>query len=215
MASSGCDENCQGPPIYIPLPPAKVTYGQREAAVRGAPEISVAKSHYPMKTKDLFIGAFALVLAGVLAFLWLSPSGLKEAPAIALTTLNGRQVQLSELRGHPVLVTFWATSCPGCVKEMPHLAELYRELNPKGFQIVALAMQYDPPEQVREMAARRELPYLVALDSSGEAARAFGDVRLTPTHFLIDPEGRIVQQKLGELDMAQLRTRIIGMLGNV
>jgi peroxiredoxin len=168
-----------------------------------------------MKTKDLFIGAFALIMAGVLAYLWFTPGGLKEAPGVSLTTLDGRQLQLAELRGRPVLVTFWATSCPGCVKEMPHLVELYHELAPKGFEIVAFAMAYDPPEQVREMAARRELPYPVAVDSSGEAARAFGDVRLTPTHFLIDPQGRIVQQKIGELDMVQLRTRIVGMLGNV
>jgi peroxiredoxin len=168
-----------------------------------------------MKTKDLFLGAFALVIAGVLAYLWFTPGGFKEAPSVSLTTLDGRQMQLAELRGKPVLVTFWATSCPGCVKEMPHLVELYRELAPRGFEIVAFAMQYDPPHHVREMASRRQLPYLVAMDSTGEAARAFGDVRLTPTHFLIDPQGRIVQQKIGEMDITQLRTRIIGMLGSV
>lgn len=167
-----------------------------------------------MKTKDLLFGAFALAVAGALAYLWLSPGGLKEAPTVEVKALDGRQLQLSDLRGRPVLVTFWATSCPGCVKEIPHLVELYRELAPKGFEIVAFAMAYDPPEQVREMAARREIPYLVALDSSGDAARAFGDVRLTPTHFLVDPQGRIVQQKLGELDIKLLRNRILSMLGN-
>ena len=167
-----------------------------------------------MKTKDLLIGAFAMLVVGVLAYLWFSPSGLKQTPDVAVTALDGRQVQFSQLRGKPLLVTFWATSCPGCVKEIPHLVELYRELAPKGFEIVALAMEFDPPAQVREMAARRQLPYIVAVDSDGSVARAFGDVRLTPTHFLIDPQGRIVQQKLGELDMSQLRTRILGMLGS-
>jgi peroxiredoxin len=167
-----------------------------------------------MKLKDMLIGAFALVVLGVLAYLWFSPSGLKEAPPLTITTLDGRQLQLADLRGRPVLVTFWATSCPGCVKEMPHLVDLYKELAPRGFEIVALAMEYDPPDQVREMVQRRQLPYAVAVDSGGEAAKAFGDVRLTPTHFLIDPQGRIVQQRLGDLDMAQLRTRILGMLGH-
>jgi peroxiredoxin len=94
---------------------------------------------------------------------------------------------------------------------MPHLIDLHRELGPRGFEIVAIAMAYDPPEQVRELARQKQLPYTVAIDD-GSAAVAFGDVKLTPTSFLIDPQGRIVQQKLGEMDMEQLRIRILGML---
>lgn len=93
------------------------------------------------------------------------------------------------------------------------MVELYKDFSPRGFDIVAIAMQYDPPEQVREMATRRQLPYKVALDSDGGAAKAFGDVQLTPTHFLIDPEGRIVQHKLGDFDPTQMRERIRGLLG--
>ncbi|GAB4292228.1 MAG: TlpA disulfide reductase family protein [Thiohalomonadaceae bacterium] len=165
-----------------------------------------------MKSKDLIIAAFAVALLGLLGYLWFSPSGLKPAPAIAVTTLDGRQVKLDQYRGKPLLVTFWATTCPGCVAEIPHFSALYRELGPKGFNIVAIAMAYDPPEQVRFMARQRAMPYTVALDSDGAAARAFGDVKLTPTTFLIDPEGRIVQQKLGEVDTAQLRRKIVEML---
>jgi peroxiredoxin len=165
-----------------------------------------------MKSKDLIITAFAVALLGLLGYLWFSPAGLKPAPAIAVRTLDGDQVQLDQYRGKPLLVTFWATTCPGCVAEIPHFSALYRELGPKGFNIVAIAMAYDPPEQVRFMAKQRAMPYTVALDSDGAAARAFGDVKLTPTTFLIDPAGRIVQQKLGEVDTAQLRQKIVEML---
>lgn len=165
-----------------------------------------------MKSKDLAIAAFAVALLGLLGYLWFSPSGLKPAPDIAVTALDGRQVKLDQYRGKPLLVTFWATTCPGCVEEIPHFAELYRELGPKGFNIVAIAMAYDPPEQVRFMARQRAIPYTVARDSDGAAARAFGDVKLTPTTFLIDPKGRIVQQKLGAIDIAQLRQKIVEML---
>lgn len=168
-----------------------------------------------MKTKDIAIALFALVLIGILGYLWFSPSGLKPAPTIAVATLNGSKVSIDQYRGHPLLVTFWATTCPGCVQEMPHLVELYHDMAPKGLRIVAIAMSYDPPEQVQIMAAKRQLPYTVALDSDGSAAKAFGDVKLTPTSFLIDPQGRIVQQKLGDLDMAQVRTRIEGMLAQL
>lgn len=165
-----------------------------------------------MKSKDLIIAAFAVALLGLLGYLWFSPAGLKPAPAIAVTTLDGGQVNIDQYRGKPLLVTFWATTCPGCVAEIPHFSALYRELGLKGFNIVAIAMAYDPPEQVRFMAKQRAMPYTVALDSDGAAARAFGDVKLTPTTFLIDPQGRIVQQKLGEVDTAQLRRKIVEML---
>jgi len=165
-----------------------------------------------MKIKEIAIVAFAVALLGTLSYVWFSPEGLKQAPNIHVTTLDGKQIELQSLQGRPVLVTFWATTCPGCVKEMPHLVELYKELGPRGLQLIALAMSYDPEEQVREMVKLKQLPYTVALDTEGEAARAFGDVKLTPTSFLIAPDGRIVQQKLGEMDMNALHNRIVSML---
>lgn len=165
-----------------------------------------------MKTKDIAIATFVIALVGILAYVWFTPSGLKQAPTIEVTTLDGKTLSLESLRGKPVLVTFWATTCPSCIKEMPHLVELYNELGPQGFELIALAMSYDPEKQVREMVKLKQLPYTVALDSDGSASKAFGDVKLTPTTFLINPEGRIVQQKLGELDMDALHNRIVGML---
>lgn len=148
-----------------------------------------------MKAKDILLGLFALALVGALAYVWLSPEGLKRAPDVALRTLDGDEIKLAELRGKPVLVTFWATSCPGCVKEIPHLIELYQEFGPRGLQLVAVAMSYDPPDHVLAMRDTRQIPYPIALDIKGEAARAFGDVRLTPTSFLIAPDGRIVRDR--------------------
>lgn len=165
-----------------------------------------------MKTKDLLSGLFALVLVVALAYVWLSPQGLKEAPALSIRTLEGDSVELASLRGKPVLVTFWATSCTGCVKEIPHLIELYQEFSPQGLQLLAIAMSYDPPNHVIAMRDSRQLPYPIALDIDGNAARAFGDVRLTPTSFLIAPDGRIVREKIGEMDMPEVRAQLRAML---
>ncbi len=121
-------------------------------------------------------------------------------------------MRLEELRGRPVLVTFWATTCTTCVAEIPHLVDLYNTLAPKGFELIAVAMYYDPPNRVMEMAKRRALPYTVALDVDANASRAFGDVKLTPTSFLIAPDGRIVHQKLGEMDMSKVERMIRDML---
>lgn len=165
-----------------------------------------------MKTKDSLIALVVLSLVGLLGYLWFAPAGLRQAPDINLTTLDGSNLALSDLRGRPVLVTFWATTCPGCIKEMPHLVELHNEYGPRGFKMIGISMPYDPPNQVYELVKRRSLPYTIALDIQGEAVRAFGDVRLTPTSFLIAPDGRIVEHRIGDLDMPALRAKIESML---
>jgi peroxiredoxin len=161
-----------------------------------------------MKAKNILITLFILLLVSSLSYLWLAPSGLQKAPDITLQLINGKQIELASLKGKPVLITFWATSCPGCIKEMPHLVKLYNELNPKGLEMIGIAMPEDRPDYVMEMVKRKSLPYLVAFDLKGEAVRAFGNVSLTPTTFLIDEKGEIVKKKIGEMNMAVWKKRI-------
>lgn len=162
--------------------------------------------------KETAIAGLALVVVLAFAAVWFMPAGLREAPPLVGQTLDGRTLTLEQLRGKPVLVTFWATTCPSCVEEIPHLTELYRELNPKGLEIIGVAMAYDPPEQVRAMARQRQIPYPIVLDSEERIAHEFDNVQLTPTSVLVSPEGRIVQYRLGLLDMPELRNMIAGML---
>ena len=162
--------------------------------------------------KETVIAGLVLVVIVAAAVIWFMPAGLRQAPPLVGQTLDGRTLTLEQLRGKPVLVTFWATTCPSCVEEMPHLIELYRELNPKGLEIIGVAMAYDPPEQVRAMAAKRQIPYPIVLDAQGRIAGEFDNVRLTPTSVLISPEGRIVQYRLGLLDLPKLRETIQEML---
>jgi len=67
------------------------------------------------------------------------------APEVTFTTITGKQVALREWRGKPAIVTFWATDCPTCMLEIPHLIDLYRQFHPQGLEMVAVAMAYDPP----------------------------------------------------------------------
>lgn len=152
--------------------------------------------------KPLLIAVAALAIVGALAYALMDKPG---APASTFTTLEGKTLTLDELRGKVVLVNFWATSCPGCVKEMPDMVEVYREYKDRGFEIIAVAMRYDPPNYVQSFVQTRKLPFPVALDVTGEHARAFGDVQLTPTTFIIGKDGRILEQKLGEIDFVRLR----------
>lgn len=165
-----------------------------------------------MKKQTLITSTFLLAIAALLGYLWLTPSGIKQAPEISVTTLNNTTLNIAELQGKPLLITFWATTCPGCIKEMPHLIDLYKELAPQGLEIIGIAMDYDPEAQVRTMVAQKQVPYPIAIDKDGSAALAFGGISLTPSTFLIDPRGRIVQYKLGEMDMKALHNRIIAML---
>ena len=152
--------------------------------------------------KPLLIAVAVLAIAGALVYALMEKPA---APAATFTTLEGKPITLSELHGKIVLVNFWATSCPGCVKEMPDLVETYKQYKDRGFEIVAVAMSYDPPNYVANFAKTRQLPFPVALDVNGQHARAFGNVQLTPTSFLIGKDGRIIEEKLGDLDFPKLK----------
>ncbi len=165
-----------------------------------------------MNTKPMLIGLFGLLLVGALAYVWLTPAGLSRAPDIALQTLQGESIQLTGLTGKPVLVTFWATDCPACIKEMPHLVDLYKALSPEGLEIIGIAVPRNRPDHVIAMVKTKQLPYRIALDIDGKVSQAFGNVRLTPTSFLIAPDGRIVHQKTGKLDIQKIHKLIASML---
>jgi peroxiredoxin len=165
-----------------------------------------------MKRKSLGFGLLVLVLLLAASYYRYKSADLQTAPDIDFRIIDGRTLNLKQLQGHPVLVVFWATSCPGCIKEMPHLIDLYHDLAPRGLEIIAVAMAYDPPDRVLAMHQHKQIPYPIALDVQGEVASAYGDVQQTPTTFLIDPNGRVVKQTIGRLDMAQLRANLHSML---
>jgi len=131
-----------------------------------------------------------------------------KAPDVTFTTITGKKIALKELHGKPVIVTFWATDCPGCIKEIPHLIDLYSQYHQQGLEIIAVAMYYDPPNHVITMTEDLQLPYHVALDLQAEHAHAFGDVQLIPSTFLITPDGLIALKKTGAFDPAEIKTRI-------
>ena len=165
-----------------------------------------------LKLKDAMLGLFILILLFGAAYYWLVPTRLHQAPTADFKIVDGRILNLAKLKGQPVLVVFWATTCAACIKEMPHLIDLYHELAPRGLEIIAVAMAYDPPNQVMEMRRRQQIPYPVALDIQGEVAEAFGDVQLTPTTFLINVNGEVALQQSGMLDFARIRQTLHTML---
>jgi len=129
---------------------------------------------------------------------------VEQAPAVSYTSLDGRRSDLAALRGHVVLVNFWATSCAPCVEEMPAMAANWRRFSPRGFETLAVAVQYDAPALVSNFAQSRALPFPVVIDNTGEIAHRFGDVQYTPTSLLINKRGEIVRRWVGKTDFAAL-----------
>jgi len=146
----------------------------------------------------------AIVVLAIIAAASLLFSRPAAAPEVRFAMLDGRAFATSDLRGKVVLVNFWATSCAICVKEMPMLVETQRKFAPRGYETVAVAMSYDHPNLVAGYARKNALPFHFALDLSGEIAKAFGGVSVTPTSIVFDRGGRIVKRYLGAPDEAEL-----------
>ncbi len=155
--------------------------------------------HFPRRIGGLTIIQTMALLAALGIALFFAVSMLKKetAPAVSFRMLDGQQVSTQDLRGKVVLVNFWATSCSTCIQEMPAMVQTYNKYRERGLEFVAVAMSYDPPNYVLNYAQTRELPFKVALDSDGRAAQSFGDVKLTPTTFLIDKQGNILKRYVG------------------
>ncbi len=158
-----------------------------------------------MRKRVSYVVGVVLIAGAAAASAWLRQL---DAPQARFTTLAGPSVALADLRGKVVLVDFWATDCEICVEEMPSLAESYRRFAPRGYVVVAVALASDHPNRVADFAQRRTLPFKVALDLDGEAARAFGNVQVTPTLFLIGKDGRVLRQWRGRTDWRELAAAI-------
>ena len=126
-------------------------------------------------------------------------------------TLKGNEISMNQATG-PVLVNFWSTSCAVCLHEMPDMVKLYNDYSGKGFELIAVAMPYDAPNEVLELATARKLPFPVALDIRGEAVSAFATVKGTPTSYLLNSEGELVKRYVGAIEIDSLRKELDKLL---
>lgn len=127
-------------------------------------------------------------------------------------TVTGDRIAMAGIAG-PVLINFWSTDCAICLHEMPEMAQIYDDYRTTGFELVAVAMPYDPPNKVLELAERQDLPFPVALDLKGEALASFATVKGTPTSYLLDNEGKLVKRYTGAIPMNGLRKQLDRLLG--
>lgn len=149
------------------------------------------------------IGLIVAILA-LLVFLADQFNKRMFAPEATFITLTGKSINMAELRGKVVLVNFWATTCTTCVQEMPDLVNTYNAYKNKKFEMIAVAMDYDPPAQVLNFATHKALPFPVMHDGFNDVAKAFRHKGMTPTTYIFDKNGFRIFYKVGELDFAKL-----------
>jgi len=139
-------------------------------------------------------------------------TGVSAAPASTFVLLDGSTKTTDDLKGKVTLVNFWATSCVTCVAEMPKVIGTYDKYKAQGYDTLAVAMRYDPPSYVVNFTETRKLPFKVAIDNTGAVAKAWGDVSLTPTTYIVNKRGEIVKRYVGEPDFAELHKLIERLL---
>lgn len=129
----------------------------------------------------------------------------QEAPDFEVRTLDGDRVRLSELRGKPVLLNFWASWCGPCRRELPSIVKLHEELKSDG--LVVLGVNDEGRDVAREYAAKAGLSFTTLDDSRLKLHRLYR-VRNIPSMFLIDRDGKIVRFLRGARDEAALRAAL-------
>ena len=160
--------------------------------------------------KIIPVAALAIALAaGAAAYV---STGATAAPPSTFVLLDGSSRTTDSMKGKVTLVNFWATSCVTCVAEMPKVIATYAKYQARGYDTLAVAMSYDPPSYVVNFAETRKLPFKVAIDNTGVVAKAWGDVTLTPTTYLVNKRGQIVKRYVGEPDFAELHKLIESLL---
>ncbi len=163
------------------------------------------------KLNKFAYASIAAVIVALGAYVFVG-TGVTAAPESTFVLLDGSKINTASLKGKVTLVNFWATSCTTCVAEMPKIIATYDKYKTKGFDTVAVAMSYDPPAYVVNYAETRQLPFKVAIDNTGAVAKAWNEVKLTPTTYIVNKQGQIVKRYVGEPDFAELHVLIEKLL---
>lgn len=162
---------------------------------------------------------FAVIAIGVVALLGLLFWGMQRgpnvpvntvapinrpAPDFTVTTLDGQQLTMSELRGKTVVLNIWASWCGPCKDEAGELNRAYTQYQGRNVAFVGIAFN-DDPGPMREFVAKYGVPYPVALDTEGKISIDLG-ITGVPETYIVTPDGQMTQKWVGPITAKQLTT---------
>jgi len=139
------------------------------------------------------------------------PGGI--APDLSLTSLDGRAVSLSALRGRAVLLNFFATWCVPCKKELPAFQQAYQQRRSEGLEVVLVDV-LESPEQVTPFLRDLGVSLTAVIDADGKVSSGAYKVRALPSSFFIDRAGVIRFIQFGEIGPAALKQRLDQILAS-
>lgn len=127
-----------------------------------------------------------------------------EAPLFELETVDGKKVNLKDLKGKGVLINFWGTWCEPCKREMPELERQYKAYKDKGVEVVAIHVRNNPQQIKQYLSSLKETPtFHVAMDNDNLVTDAYG-VNPLPTTITVDKDGKVKSKHTGELTKEQI-----------
>jgi len=135
----------------------------------------------------------------------------KVAPAFTLTNLAGETLSLDSYKGKVLIIDFWATWCPPCVKEIPHFVELYNAYNDKGLEILGVSVDRGGPATVEAFVAKNNVNYAIAM-ANMDVVDAYEVYTGIPTTYIVDRNGNIVDKVIGYRDKSFFENHINDLL---
>jgi len=151
--------------------------------------------------------AVALIAAGCVTTSAEVAESVTPAPDFQLLNLDGQTVSLSDFRGKPVMLNFWATWCGPCRAEMPYIQQVYDERSDDGLVVLAINIG-ESLAKVKGFMQDYGLTFPVLLDIQTEVAKQY-NIQVIPTTFFIDPDGGIQDVGIGAFpNKAAIETRL-------
>lgn len=166
-----------------------------------------------MVTKFIALFLFITLITGVLFSL--KQQAYPELPDnLVFQRIDGVKQQLQELKGKPLLITFWSPNCVICMTEIEHFNHLYHQHNGGNkFELLALSMYYDRPDWVIETSQQHGMKYPVYFDLQKNLSQAFGNIVATPTSFLLNSQGEIIYRHVGRMDFSVINQKLNEIIG--
>lgn len=164
--------------------------------------------------RSFIFGALMLLIFLTVSCGFLRPHKLPpgtDAADFSLKDLNNKEIKLSNYRGKVVLLNFWATWCPPCVKEIPDLIKVQQTYKSKGLEIIGVSMDTGSEDDIKKFVKRFEINYPVVVGDL-KIVNDYGNISAIPTTFFIDRTGKVQTQVQGGLTTEEIEKIIEDLL---